>query len=284
LDRAEALARQVSTVVLVVGTTAESEREGGDRASMDLPGEQNQLIRRVLAANPRTVVVVNAGSPVAMPWVEEAPAVLSAWFPGQQGDEALADVLFGDADPGGRLPVTLPVRVEDCPAHLTYPGEAGTVDYADGVFVGYRGYDRRAVTALFPFGHGLSYTSFDLGPMGLGAEEFEPGDTVTVSVAVTNTGPRAGSQVVQVYVHDRESTLLRPELELKGFAKVQLAPGQRTEVEIALPPRAFAAWDPVRHGWVVEPGLFEVVVATSCRAIHERRTLTCLGDAPVTLP
>ncbi|HEY8490224.1 MAG TPA: glycoside hydrolase family 3 C-terminal domain-containing protein [Dehalococcoidia bacterium] len=273
LERAVALAARAEAAVLVVGLTPEWETEGRDRASMDLPGRQDELIRRVAAVNPRTVVVVNAGSPVSMPWADEVAAVLQAWYPGQEAGDAVADVLFGVTDPGGRLPTTFPVRVEDAPSHLTYPGEAGTVAYGEGVFVGYRGYERRRVTPRFPFGHGLSYTTFAYGPVTLDRNAAGPGEPVTVTVTVRNTGDRPGREVVQVYVRDVESSLLRPEKELKGFAKVALRPGEEREVRIVLPPRAFAAWDPARHDWVAEPGEFEILVGASAADLRGRAVL-----------
>lgn len=283
IDRAVAVASASERVVLVVGTTAETEKEGGDRASLELVGEQAELIRRVSEVNPRTVVVVNAGSPISMPWADSVASVLWAWFPGQQGDEAIADVLFGAADPGGRLPVSLPFRVEDCPADLSYPGEEDAVDYADGVFVGYRGYARRGVAPQFPFGHGLSYTEFTLSPMCLEAEHFEAGADVRLSVGATNTGSRPGSQVIQVYVREIASSLLRPELELKGFAKVHLEAGAYTTVEFSLPPRAFAAWHTEPEAWMIEPGQFELLLGTSSATIHERRFIECHGSTPFVL-
>jgi beta-glucosidase len=283
LERAVAAAAAADSVVLVVGTTAETEKEGGDRSSLALVGDQDELVRRVAAVNPRTVVVVNAGSPVAMPWSDDVAAVLWTWFPGQQGDEGIADVLFGEVDPGGRLPVSLPYRVEDCPAHLSYPGEEGTVDYADGVFVGYRGYARRLVPPHFPFGYGLSYATFALHSMQLESEQFEAGTPLRLSVTLTNSGSRAGSQVVQVYVREVNPTLLRPDLELKGFAKVHLGAGEHTDVEIALPPRAFAAWHTIPGAWIIEPGEFEILIGTSSADIAERRTIVLQGGEPFRL-
>jgi beta-glucosidase len=278
IDRAVALAADSSRVLLVVGSTAETEKEGGDRTSLSLPGEQDELIRRVAAANPNTTVVVNAASPLAMPWVDRVRAVLWGWFPGQQGDEGLADVLFGDVDPGGRLPMTMPARVEDCPAHAGYPGHDDAVRYDDDVFVGYRGYQKHGTSPLFAFGHGLSYTTFEFAPMEIDRAEFLPGESVQVSIGVTNTGDTVGSQVVQVYVRDVSSSLPRPDLELKGFGKVHLQPGERGTVEVTLPPRAFAAWDPHTHGWLVEPGEFEIVVGTSSADLHEQRTVVCRNE------
>lgn len=263
LERAVELARRATAVVLVAGLNADWEAEGSDRVSLSLPGEQDALIAAVTAANPNTVVVLNAGSPVGMPWLEQAGAVLQAWYPGQEGPDALADVLTGRAEPGGRLPTTFAARVKDHPSHLTYPGEAGEVHYGEDIFVGYRAFDRTGIAPLFPFGHGLSYTSFGYENVRLDREEIRDGDSVTVRLEVVNTGNRAGSDVVQVYVGDLESSLLRPMKELKGFQKVRLEPGERREVAITLEPRAFQAWDPRVDAWVAEPGDFTISVGWS---------------------
>ena len=263
IERAVELARRADAVVLVAGLNSDWEAEGADRVSLNLPGEQDALIAEVTAANPNTVVVINAGSPVAMPWLETAGAVLQAWYPGQEGGDALADVLVGKADPAGRLPTTFAARVEDHPSNLTYPGEAGEVHYGEDIFVGYRAFDRTGAEPLFPFGHGLSYTTFAYENVKLDKEEIRPGESVTVSLRVANTGETAGCDVVQVYVGDLESSLLRPAKELKGFQKVRLAPGERKDVAIVLDPRAFQAWDPRVHGWVAEPGEFVIYVGWS---------------------
>jgi beta-glucosidase len=271
MERAVDLARRADVAVVVASLTPEWEAEGADRRTLSLPGEQDELIRRVVAVNPKTVVVINAGSPVAMPWLDEVPAVLQVWYPGQEGGDALADILTGAAEPGGRLPTTFAKRVEDHPSNLSYPGEAGTVSYGEGIFVGYRAFDRTGIEPLFPFGHGLGYTSFSWSNVVLDPGEFRAGDPVRVSLDVTNTGSRTGSEVVQVYVRDLTSTLLRPDKELKGFAKVTLAARERGSVTIDLPPHAFEAWDPRVHGWVAEPGDFEITVARS--AGHPEATL-----------
>lgn len=267
IERAVHLAQRADAVVLVAGLNADWETEGSDRVSLSLPGDQDELIAAVTAANPNTVVVINAGSPVAMPWLEAAGAVLQTWYPGQEGADALADVLTGKAEPGGRLPTTFAHRVEDHPSHLTYPGEAGEVHYGEDVFVGYRAFDRTGIEPLFPFGHGLSYTTFAYENVRLDREEVRDGDSVTVRLDVVNTGDRSGSDVVQVYLSDLESSLLRPAKELKGFAKVRLGAGERREVAITLEPRAFQAWDPRVERWVAEPGEFAISVGWSSARI-----------------
>ncbi|MBC8365245.1 MAG: glycoside hydrolase family 3 C-terminal domain-containing protein [Actinobacteria bacterium] len=305
MDRAVALAADADAVVLVVGTNDDWETEGRDRESMDLPGDQPELIRRVCAANPRTAVVVNSGSVVTMDWADAAPAVLQSWFGGQEMGDALVDVLFGDAEPGGRLPTTVPHRLEDTPAFTNYPGEAGRVHYGEGVFVGYRWYQARGIDVAYPFGHGLGYTTFEWGGSRLGeipsAAALADGATVAATVTVTNTGDRAGSEVVQCYVAHLDPVVARPPQELRGFAKVHLEPGERTEVAIELDHRAFAYWDPadpgyadrnhrvpvaaggghVGHrgeaGWYADPGDYEVRLGVSSADIRTVLALTLEG-------
>lgn len=262
LEVAVAAAADAEVAVVVVGTDDEWESEGFDRRSMDLPGDQEELITRVAAANPRTVVVVNAGSPVTMDWVDRPAAVLQSWFGGQEMGTALARILTGDAEPGGRLPTTIPVRVEHNPTFGSFPGDHHIHRYGEGVFVGYRWYQSRHLPVRFPFGHGLSYTSFSVGPPVLSTSTFTPGGTseapsnatpgassisgasVTVEVEVSNTGDRSGSEVVQLYVAPPARTVVpRPAQELKAWAKVHLAPGEATTVTLTLDDRAFAWWD-----------------------------------------
>jgi len=243
----------------------EWESEGFDRPDMEWPGEQARLIEAVCAANPNTVVVINAGSPLRMDWLDRAAAVLWAWYPGQEAGNAIADVLFGDVNPSGRLPMTFPRRLQDNPAYINYPGENGQVHYGEGLFVGYRYYDKKEIAPLFPFGYGLSYTTFEYNNLVV-----EAGDPVRIAVDVSNTGTRAGKEVVQVYVRDCQSRLVRPEKELKAFAKVTLLPGETRTVTFTLDEEALACYDPARPGWITEAGEFEVWVGSSSRDIHLR--------------
>jgi beta-glucosidase len=270
IDAAAAVARDADAVVLVVGTNSDWETEGSDRPSMRLPGRQDELIARVTAANARTAVVLNVGGPVEMPWAEAVPAIVQVWFPGQEFGHALADVVFGDAEPGGRLPTTFPVRYEDHPALFNYPGEDGRVVYGEGLFVGYRGYDRRRCEPRFAFGHGLSYTSFSYGPVSVDDEDAA---TVYARVEVTNIGERTGHEVVQLYVRPPGGRLVRPDQELKGWAKVMLAPGESRTVTLPLGARSFAAYDPAMRGWVAEAGPYEVAVGSSSRDIRSTMVL-----------
>lgn len=266
IERAVEAARNADVVFLYVGTNAERESEGNDRWGLELPHGQDELIEAVAAANPRTVVVLQTGGPVAMPWLDEVPAVLQAWLPGQEAGDSIADVLFGLAEPGGRLPQTFPLRIEDNPAYFNYPGDNGHVRYGEGIFVGYRAYDEREQEVLFPFGFGLSYTTFAWGDLTISAEEVGPDGTVTVSVPVTNTGDRAGVEVVQVYVSDPVSRLRRPAKELKGFARLALGPGERGTAQVTLDRTAFAYYDDAEHAWVAEAGDFVISVG---RSAHE---------------
>ena len=248
MDRAVATAAAADVAIVVVGTNDDWESEGHDRDTMDLPGAQDELVRRVCAANPNTVVVVNTGSPVTMAWADEAPAILQSWFGGQEMANALAAILTGDVDPGGRLPTTLPLRIEHNPAYGNFPGENSEIRYGESLLVGYRWYDSRRLPVRFPFGHGLSYTSFELGAP-IAPSTFTPGGTLTVEVPVTNTGDRAGTEVVQVYVEPVSPQAMRPTKELRAFAKVALDPGESTTVRLELGDRAFAYWDPADPYW-----------------------------------
>jgi beta-glucosidase len=278
IEAAVLAAAQADVAVLFVGLTGEWDSEGRDRPHMDLVGRQNELIARVAAANPHTVVVLQTGGPVAMPWLDRAGAVVQAWYPGQECGHAIADVLTGRVNPAGRLPQTFPARLEDNPAYLNYPGENGRVVYGEGIFVGYRYYDKKRVAPLFPFGHGLSYTTFAYDNLRLSAETLAPGETLTVTIDVTNSGTRAGQEVVQLYVSDPRATLARPEKELKGFAKVALEPGETQTVRLSLDMRSLALYDDARAAWLAEAGEFEVLAGASSADIRARANFTLTAD------
>jgi beta-glucosidase len=244
MERAVAAVGGADVAIVVVGTSNEWESEGFDRPSLVLPVDQDELVRQVAAANRHTVVVVNAGAPVAMPWVDDVAAVIQTWFGGQEMAGALADVLVGDADPGGRLPVSLPVRIEDTPAFAPFPGQRNELRYGEGLLVGYRWYEARDIAVIFPFGHGLSYATFELGEPSLSTDGFAPGEEITVTVPVTNTGRRAGTEVVQCYVAPPAGELYRPVKELKAFAKIGLDAGESGTVSLTLSDRSFSCWDP----------------------------------------
>ena len=243
LPRAVAAAADADVAIVIVGTTHEWESEGFDRRTLALPGQQDQLIEQVAAANPNTIVVVNTGAPVTMPWSDAVNAIVQLWFGGQEMANALADVVTGAVDPGGRLPTTMPLQLEHNPSFGNFPGEYDEVRYGEGLLVGYRWYEARRLPVRFPFGHGLSYSSFEIGVPTLSSNTFRSGGTLEIDVSVTNTGDRAGSEVVQCYVAPARSKVVRPMKELKAFAKVHLAPGETQTVTLTLTDRSFAHWD-----------------------------------------
>jgi beta-glucosidase len=268
IERAAALAARSDVAIVCAGLTNEWESEGHDRADMELRGDQVELIERVAAANPNTIVVLNTGAPVTMDWLDKVPAVIQTWYAGQEAGNAIADVLFGDVNPSGKLPTTFPRRLQDNPAYINYPGENGKVHYGEGIFVGYRYYDKKELAPLFPFGHGLSYTSFVYSNLVLSAAQVAPGEGIRISLDVENRGARAGKEVVQLYVRDVESSLTRPEKELKAFAKVMLEPGQKERVTFELGDDDLSFYDLSRQGWLAEPGEFEVLVGSSSQDVR----------------
>jgi beta-glucosidase len=277
LERAAALAREADLALVFVGTNEQFETEGHDRPDLHLPGLQDALVQRVAEANPNTVVVLNTGAPVAMPWLDEVAAVVQAHFPGLEGGAALSRLLTGEANFSGKLVSTYPRRLEETASftNLSLPG-ARQVRYGEGLYVGYRYNDKTGIPALFPFGHGLSYTTFAYSDLRVTATA-RAGQPVDVSLKVTNAGPVAGKETVQVYVRDVESSVDRPEKALKGFQKVALQPGETKEVTFTLDERALAYYDVVRKEWVVEPGAFEVLAGASAADIRLRAGFTIEG-------
>ena len=272
------LARKSDVVVLVASLNGEWETEGADRVDMKLPGAQNELIERVVKANKHTIVVLNVGSAVEMPWIDKVPAVLQLWYDSQEQGNALADILFGDENPSGKLPTTFPVRLEDNPAYINYPGENGRVRYGEGIFVGYRYYDKKKVDPLFPFGYGLSYTTFKYSNLKLSAKSITPNQTLKVKVDITNTGKVAGKEIVQFYVRDVKSTFARPEKELKAFEKIELKPMQIKTVTFTLDRETFWYFDTARNAWSIEPGEFEILVGASSRDIRLSGFITLMPE------
>ena len=267
IAEAARLAGEAETALVFVGRNGEWDTEGSDLEDIRLPGRQDELVAAVAAANPRTVVVLQTGGPVEMPWLDDVAGVLQAWYPGQEAGNAIADVLFGEAEPGGRLPQTFPARWQDNPTWSqdpeVYPGLDGRVRYEEGVFIGYRHYTRHGIAPLFPFGYGLSYTSFALTGFSAEAE----GSGAAARVTVTNTGDRAGSTVVQLYVGAPEASVPRPARELRAFAKVALEPGESRALSFALGPRAFAYFDTAARIWRVEAGRFTLEAGFSAEDI-----------------
>ncbi|MGH9274133.1 MAG: beta-glucosidase H [Acidimicrobiales bacterium] len=277
-ERAVAAAADADAAVVVIGLDVDWETEGRDRDDLSLPGRQVELVRAVAAVQPRTIVAVVAGAPVDLSWAAEVPGLLWCWYPGQEGGRAVADVLAGDVDPGGRLPCTMPARLEDTPAFLDTPPDPGVLRYQEGVFCGHRWYDGRGIEPAFPFGHGLSFTTFDIGPPAV--------DGLDVTVPVTNTGSRPGCEVVQVYVGDSVASVRRPPRELRGFAKVVLGPGATEVVHVTLTHRDLAFWDERRSVWRTEAGEFRVWAGRSSRDLGEPTVLTLdtAWEAPPSAP
>jgi beta-glucosidase len=266
---AAAAAARADAAVVVVGNAPSIESEGFDRRTLSLPAGQDELIQAVVKANRNTIVAINAGSPVAMDqWIDQVPAVLMMWYGGQEGGHAIASVLFGDFTPSGKLPVTFPRKLEDTPAYGHYPGENLHTEYAEGIYVGYRHFDRGNIEPLFPFGHGLSYTKFDYGDLKITPDKVSSGRPVRVSLTVRNSGPRAGAEVVELYLHDLRASVDRPPQELKGFRRVMLTAGQTESVTFTIDQRAMSFYSPAKHAWVAEPGGFEVLVGASSRDIR----------------
>jgi beta-glucosidase len=275
IEQAIQSARSADVALLYITLPESKESEGYDRSDIDLTPQQVALIKAVTAVQPKTVVILNNGAPVAMgDWIDGAAAVLEAWMMGQAGGGAIADVLYGRANPSGKLAETFPLRLADTPAYLNFPGGNGEVRYGEGLFIGYRYYDARQLPVQFPFGYGLSYTTFAYGNPKVSTTNFKDVDGVTVSVEVTNTGQVPGKEIVQVYVHDRKSGLVRPPKELKAFAKVALKPGETKTVSLHLDFRAFAYYHPAYRQWITEDGEFDLLIGASSADIRCTQTVT----------
>ncbi len=273
VTRAVRAASQADVAIIIGGLNHAHyfDAEGFDRKDMKLPYGQDDLIQRVVEANPRTIVVFLGGGPMEMgPWLTKVPAVLLAWYPGMEGGNALARVLFGDANPSGKLPVTFPKRLEDSPAHAlqAYPGKDGRVVYTEGILVGYRWFDTKKIEPLFPFGYGLSYTSFQYSSLKLIKGSDPKGPLAIAEFEIENTGTREGAEVAQLYVNQTKPGLPRPVKELKGFQKVFLKPGGKQTVTIPLERSAFAYYDPEKKGWLAEKGEFTILIGSSSRDIR----------------
>jgi len=275
IRRVAEVARGADIVIAAVGDGMGDETEGADRASLSLPGRQDEIVRAAATVNPKIVVITTSGAAIAMPWLDQVRAVLHGWFPGQEAGSAFTDLLLGDVSPSGKLPVTFPKRLEDEPAFGNFPGAGGKVAYKEGILVGYRWYDTRKIEPLFPFGYGLSYTTFAY--RDLAVSTWDPERGVSVRLKVKNTGARRGAEVVQIYVHAQSAAVSRPEQELRAFVKVALAPGEERVVTLKLPARAFATFDPnlaEPDAWRTDPGPFEIRAASSSRDLRLRATVT----------
>jgi len=283
IEAAEHLAEESDAALIFVGLSSRFEGEGHDRSDIELPGRQAELIERVARINTNTVVILVNGSPISMEsWIESVPAVLEAWYPGQEGGDAIADILFGVRGPEGRLPITIPRRLEDSAEYGNYPGAGGHVDYAEDLFVGYRHYDMHGIAPRYPFGHGLSYTRFKYSELKLQPSS-KRRDELDVSIVVRNCGKYTGVEVVQVYVHDCDPVLKRPINELKAFKRVALKPGESRPVLFHLNKDAFCYFDPAHGRWRMPRGKVDILIGSSSRDIRLRGEVTIGADAAIFL-
>lgn len=271
---AVAIAAKADVAVVVVGDSPAIESESFDRKTLDLPAGQDELIQEVAKANRNTVVVFNAGGPINVSrWIESTPAVLDMWFGGEQGGQAIADVVFGDANPSGRLPFSFINEWKQSPAYGNYPGENLHVKYAEGIYVGYRYFDKNNIAPQYPFGYGLSYTRFGYSDLTISPAKASSSAQFTVTLRLRNEGKRAGAEVVQLYVHDGHSSVDRPVKELKAFRRVQLSPGQSAHLSFTLNASALSYYSTKKKDWIAEPGTFEVLVGASSRDIRLKGSL-----------
>ena len=281
LQEAIKAAKMVDVPIIFAGLPDAFETEGADREHMRLPDNQNELIASVAGVNPRTVVVLHGGSPVELPWLHQVSAILCMYLGGEQAGAATVDLLYGRSNPGGHLAETWPLRLQDNPSYLNFPGEDGVVTYAEGIFVGYRYYDKKEMPVLFPFGHGLSYTCFEYSDLKADRDSIQDTGHVNVTVTVKNIGPCPGKTAAQLYVRDAESTVRRPVRELKAFEKVDLQPGESRDITFTLDKRAFAYWEPKCHDFFVESGAFIIEIGESSRDIRCEKTIQVEGTTPL---
>ncbi len=269
LKNALKLAKKSDVVVLCLGLNEGLEGEATDRETLELPSNQQQLVREVLKVNPNAVVVLNNGTPILMKgWLENTKALIEAFYPGQEGGHALADILFGDVNPSGKLPLTFPKRWKDSPAYGSYPGTKEIADYKEGIYVGYRYFDKKKTKPLFPFGHGLSYTTFKYGNLRVTPSRIKPADTLTVQLTVKNTGKVSGDEIIQLYVQDVDASIDREVKALKGFKRVSLQPGEENTVSFKLGRNALSFYDVNAKKWVAEAGKFNVLIGSSAADIR----------------
>lgn len=283
IDEAVTIAQDADVSLLFIALPASIEAEGYDRAHMDLTEQHIALIKAVAAVSKKTVVILNNGSAIAMSeWLDDVDAVLEAWLPGQAGAGAIVDILYGDVNPSGKLTETFPLKLQETPSYLNFPGERDEVRYGEGLFVGYRGYDTLQREVLFPFGFGMSYTQFDYSNLHVSEKEFQLGSALTISLDVSNVGTVAGKEIVQLYVRDIASKLPRPFKELKAFAKVSLEAGETKSITFSLSDRDFSYYDPIHSQWVAEAGEFDILIGSSSADIrlHQMVTLTLGTDLP----
>ena len=283
IEEAVKTAQAADVAVIFAGLPELMESEGADREHMDLPASHNALIEAVAQAQPNTVVVLHNGSPVAMPWIRSVKAVLEMYLGGETIGEATTNLLFGKANPSGRLPETFPMKLEDTPAYLFYPGEGEHAPYPEGVFIGYRYYVTKKMPVLFPFGYGLSYTTFVYTDLEVDTKEIREGGEMHVRVKVKNIGKVAGREVVQLYTGPNGGRVKRPSRELKGFDKIELAPGEEKEVTFTLRAQDFAYWDAGKHTWTLEKGAYRIYIGRNAFELVLGEDLTCPEEAALPL-
>jgi beta-glucosidase len=281
LSEAVNAAKKVDAAVIFAGLPDAFESEGADREHLRLPDNQNELIAAVAAVNPRTVVVLHGGAPVELPWLDQVPALLCMYLGGEQVGSAAVDLLYGSVNPSGHLAETWPLRLEDNPSYLNFPGEDGIVTYAEGIYVGYRYYDKKKIAVNFPFGHGLSYTEFSYSNLRIDKDKITDQESVTVHVDVTNVGRITGKAVAQLYVRDVKSTVRRPVRELRAFDKISLQPGETKTLHFTLDKRSFAYYEPKVHDFFVESGEFVIEIGKNCRDICLSQSVTVEGTTQI---
>ena len=261
-------AKDADAVILIVGTNSDWETEGNDRSSLALPSNQDELVQKICNANNNTVVVLNTGSPCEMPWIDEANSILQCWFPGQEFGNSLSDILFGSVNPSGKLPTTFPKKLSDTPAYSTYPGKDLQMDYEEGLFIGYRWYDRENIEPLFAFGHGLSYTNFEYSNLRAVPPKNES-SVAAFELEVINKGKLYGKEIVQGYIRVKESNIERPIKELKKFEKIGLEPGELKKIKFELSERDLSYWSEKDQCWKVEPAEYIFEVGSSAKEIKD---------------
>jgi beta-glucosidase len=282
IQQALKIARDAEVVVICAGLTDLYEIEGLDRSDLKLPPGHDALIEAIAKVHSKVIVVLSNGSPVEMPWVNDVSAILEGYLGGQAGAGAIADILYAKVNPSGKLAESFPLRLADNPSYHYFPGGPATVEYRESIYIGYRYYDTVDQQVLFPFGHGLSYTTFEYSAIQLSQSTMTADEALTITFQVKNTGKYAGKEIVQLYVKDLQSTVFRPDKELKGFAKVELAAGQERTVTIELNPRAFAYYNPERSDWQVEAGTYQILVGASSRDLRLNQTVEVVSDTPET--
>jgi len=283
IEEAVKAAKGKDRVIIFAGLPDEYESEGFDRASFEMPPSHNKLIEAVAAANPNTVVVLQLGAPAALPWAGKVKGILAAYLYGEAGSGAIVDLLLGKSSPSGKLAETWPLSLEDTPCYHYYPGSVRNAEYRESIFVGYRYYDHGEKPVAFPFGHGLSYTSFAYSNLKLSSNSFKSGDRLEVSFDVRNTGNISGAEIAQVYVAPKKTAIMRAKKELKGFAKVFLQKGESRTVKITLDARSFAYYNVPKAAWAIEGGVYEILVGASSRSISLRGEVQAAGDGYETL-